>query len=174
MGSSMHLNRKYIPKRPRETVIRELADMVEPLGIKIIYESAASLYLWRQTDIEGVHKGIRVYADTAKENKYPEPFGMYYREIFFEAVYDDDEVMNSDLLLEMTAAYMKKYPDTLLLGECSPYLYYDKQDIDAVMAQPFRADWYYMTKSHISPLLQDAWALWYGKEKAERLLQRRT
>ena len=119
MGSSMHLNRKYIPKRPRETVIRELADMVEPLGIKIIHESAASLYLWRRTDIDGVHKGIRVYADTAEENEYPEPFGMYYREIFFEAVYDDDEVMNSDLLLEMTAAYMKNIRIRCCLGNAA-------------------------------------------------------
>ena len=62
-----------------------------------------------------------------------------------------------------TNAYMQKYPDTLLLGECSPYFYYDKQDIDMVASKPFRSDWHYMTKSHISPLADDLYAQWRGK-----------
>ncbi|MDE5861505.1 MAG: hypothetical protein K2H28_04860 [Ruminococcus sp.] len=156
MGSSMYYDRKYIPKRTNAEVVREFAELVESLGIHIDYENATTLYLWKRNRSEG----IRVYAETAEEDEYPEPFGMYYREIFFDAVYDDDDIVNSDLLLEITIAYMKKYPDTLLFGECSPYFYYDKQDIDMVASEPFRSDWHYMTKSHISPLTEKLYEKW--------------
>lgn len=158
MGSSMYYDRKYIPKRTNEEVVSEFAELVEALGIQVEYEDD-TLYLWKRSRSEG----IRVYVQTAEEDEYPEPFGLYYREIFFDAIYDKDNCVNSDLLLEITVAYMQKYPDTLLLGECSPYFYYDKQDIDAIASKPFRSDWFYMTKSHISPLADDLYAQWRGK-----------
>ena len=99
-----------------------------------------------------------MYVDTAEPVDYPEPFGRHYREVFFDAVYHDEGCVNTDLLLEITAAYMQKYPDALLFGECSPYLYYDKEDIDAVTAKPFDKDWFFLTKSHISPLSNDVYA----------------
>ena len=157
MGSSMYLNRKLIPKRPRTDVICEFTGMISSLGIQFEYENEHTLYLWKHSR----WNGIRVYVDSAKPVDYPEPFGRYYREVFFDAVYHDEDCMNTDLLLEITAAYMQKYPDALLFGEeCSPYLYYDKEDIDAVTAKSFDKDWFYLTKSHISPLYDDVYAQW--------------
>lgn len=160
MGSSMYYDRKYIPKRTNAEIVSEFAELVEALGIQVDYEDEITLYLWKRSRSEG----IRVYAETAAEDEYPEPFGMYYSEIFFEAIYDDNDCVNSDLLLEITVAYMQKYPDTLLLGECSPYFYYDKQDIDMVASKPFRSDWHYMTKSHVSSLTDDLYAQWREKK----------
>lgn len=157
MGSSMYLNRKLIPKRPRADVICEFTGMISSLGIQFEYENEHTLYLWKHSR----PNGIRVYVDTAEPVDYPEPFGRYYREVFFDAVYHDEDSVNTDLLLEITAAYMQKYPDALLFGEeCSPYLYYDKEDIDAVTAKSFDKDWFYLTKSHISPLYDDVYAQW--------------
>lgn len=159
MGSSMYYVRKYIPKRMNEEVVCEFAKLVEALGIQVDYEDETTLYLWKRSRFEG----IRAYVEAAEKDEYPEPFGLHYREVFFDAIYDYDDCVNSDLLLEITVAYMQKYPDTLLLGECSPYFYYDKQDIDLVASKPFRRDWYYMTKSHISPLTDALYAQWRGK-----------
>lgn len=150
MGSSMYFNRRFIPKRSRGEVVKEFTELVESLGIHVEYSNNGEMYLWKHSRPDG----IRAYVDTAEGCDYPEPIGVYYREVFFDAIYDD-EVCNSDLLLEITIAYMKKYPDTLLFGECSRYLYYDKHDIDIVSKQPFRRDWHYMTESHIAPLEED-------------------
>lgn len=159
MGSSMYLNRKFIPERPRTDVVSEFVEIIKQLSMQIDYENEFTLYLWKHSR----SNGIRVYVDTAEEVDYPEPFGMHYREVFFDAVYLDEECVNTDLLLEITVAYMQKYPDALLLGECSPYLYYDKEDIDAVVSKPFNKDWVCLTRSHISPLSDDIYAQWREK-----------
>ena len=87
MGTSMWIDRREIPARPGAEV-----------------ENDHTLYCWKRD----ISQGIRIYADTAEEDDYPEPFGMHYREIFFDAVYDDEEHYNTDLLLMITAAYMQK------------------------------------------------------------------
>ena len=76
---------------------------------------------------------------------------MHYRDVLFDAVYDDenDEDYNSDLLLMIAAAYWEKHPDALLTGEAGVSWLYDKEDIDAVLAKPFDKNWL-RTKSHIT------------------------
>ena len=149
MGSSMWIDRKYIPERPRAEVVGEFLGIVNGLGMTVKIENDHTLYCWKRD----ISQGLRIYADTAEEDEYDEPFGMHYREIFFDAVYDDEDCYNTDLLLMITAAYMQKYPDALLMGgECSPFLYFDKEDIDKVAAAPFDREWHCMTRSHIAPL----------------------
>ena len=148
MGSSVYFERKYIPIRPVEEIVYEFVNIIKSIDINYEYENETTLYLWKNIR----HNGIRVYISSAE--KIEEVLGIYYREIFFDAVYDDNDCLNSDLLLEITVEYMKKYPDTLLFGECSNYMYYDKQDILSVLEKPFFKEWYYLTESHISPLIQ--------------------
>ena len=149
MGSSMWIDRKYIPERPSAEVVSEFLCIVNGLGMTVKIENDHTLYCWKRD----ISQGLRIYADTAEEDEYDEPFGMHYREIFFDAVYDDEDRYNTDLLLMITAAYMQKYPDALLMGgECSPFLYYDKEDIDKVAAAPFDREWHCTTRSHIAPL----------------------
>lgn len=152
MGTSMWIDRKSIPARPCAEVVGEFLCIVSGLGMTVKIENDHTLYCWKRD----ISAGIRIYADTAEEDDYPEPFGMHWREIFFDAVYDDEDNYNTDLLLMITAAYMQKYPEALLMGgECSPYLYYDKEDIDKVTAAPFDREWHCTTISHISPLEKD-------------------
>lgn len=135
MGSSIYLNRKLIPKRLRADVICEFTGMISSLGIQFEYENEHTLYLWKHSR----PNGIRVYVDTAEPVDYPEPFGRYYREVFFDSIYNDEDSVNTDLLLEITATYMQKY-------------------IDAVTAKTFDKEWLCLTKSHISPLHDDVYA----------------
>lgn len=152
MGSSMWIDRRSIPQRPCTEVVSEFLGIISGLGLTVKLENDHTLYCWKRD----ISQGIRVYAGTAEEDDWPEPYGMHYREIFFDAVYDDEEHYNTDLLLAITAAYMQMYPDALLMGgECSPYLYYDKQDIDAVAASPFCVEWHCTTVSHKAPLEKD-------------------
>ena len=148
----MYIDRKFIPKRPNEDVVCEFLGIIGGLGMNIRIENDHTLYCWNRD----ISQGIRIYAETAEEDEYPEPFGIHYREIFFDAIYDDEDYYNTDMLLSITSAYMQKYPDALLMGgECSPYLYYDKEDIDKAAAAPFDREWHCITESHISPLKKD-------------------
>ena len=151
MGCSMYLERTNILERSDEKVILEFIELIQSRNINYEFENSTTLYIWKDKR----KNGLRVYLSSAQEDNYPEPFGVYFREISFDAIYSDDECTNSDLLLEVADVYMQKYPDTLLFGECSPYLYYDKTDIDIVLKKPFYKEWYFQTISHSSPFLDE-------------------
>ena len=145
MGSSMYFVRKSIPECTLEDTVRKFIEMITPLGICIIYEDKNELYLWKRSR----PSGIRVYTQMAKSVSFSELLGVHYCDVFFDAVYYDDEDYNTDLLLMITAAYLEKYPDALLAGEAGVSRFYDKEDIDAVLAKPFDRNWL-LTKSHIT------------------------
>ena len=73
----------------------------------------------------------------------------YYEVVFFDFIWDADrhgiESMNSDMILAITAEYMKKYPDAIFYCEANLL---DKTDIDTLMLQPFQPDWFRFFKSH--------------------------
>lgn len=147
MGSSMYFMRKHIPERTLAEAVNEFVEMITPLGIHIDYENEGELYLWKRSR----PSGIRVYIDAAEPVSFPEPLGMHYRDVFFDAVYqfEHDEDYNTDILLLIAAAYWEKHPDAFLTGEAGVSWLYDKEDIDAVFAKPFDKDWL-RTKSHIT------------------------
>ena len=148
MGSSMYFMRKSIPERSLADAVREYVKMITPLGIHIDYEGDGELYLWKRSR----PSGIRVYIKAAEPVSFPEPLGMHYWDVLFDAIYQDegDEDYNSDLLLMIAAAYWEKHPDALLTGEAGVSWLYDKEDIDAVLAKPFDRNWLRI-KSHIPP-----------------------
>ena len=147
MGSSMYFMRKHIPERTLAEAVNGFVEMITPLGIHIDYENEGELYLWKRSR----SSGIRVYIDAAEPVSFPEPLGIYYRDVFFDAVYqfEHDEDYNTDILLLIAAAYWEKHPDALLTGEAGVSWLYDKEDIDAVLAKPFDKNWL-RTKSHIT------------------------
>ncbi len=59
--------------------------------------------------------------------------------------------MNSDMILSITAEYIKKYPDALFHSEWSSpeSPFFDKSDIEAIISQPFQPGWFYSFKSHL-------------------------
>lgn len=151
MGTSMWLARKINPKRNKDIVVQELIELLNSIGINS-YEwikdkySDDEFYIWKGNP----GHGIRVYVGEAEE--VIEDNCSFYREIFFDAIYHDEDD-NGDLLLDITYAYMEKYPDILLFGECSKYLYYDKLDIESVKKSGYSSDWYFVTKPHVSPII---------------------
>ena len=74
-----------------------------------------------------------------------------YADVFFDFLWDDErhgpESMNSDMILAITAEYMKHYPDALFHAEW--YLVLDKVDIDRIASQPFDPGWFYRYQSHL-------------------------
>lgn len=145
MGSSMYFVRKSITECTIEDAVCKFVEMITPLDIFISYEDENILYLWKCS----ISSGIRVYINVANPVSFPELPGVHCCDVFFDAVYYDDEDHNTDLLLMITAAYLEKYPDALLVGEAGVSRFYDKEDIDAVLAKPFDRNWL-RTKSHIT------------------------
>ena len=90
----------------------------------------------------------------------------YYREVFYDWIWDDErhgpESMNSDMILAITAEYMKKYPDALFQFEWSgdDNMFLDKADIDNTVLQPFDPSWFGEVRSHLRSARVDK----YGDE----------
>lgn len=81
-------------------------------------------------------------------------------------IWDDErhgpESMNSDMILAITAEYMKKYPDALFQFEWSgdDNMFLDKTDIDNTVLQPFDPSWFGEVRSHLRSARVDK----YGDE----------
>ena len=151
MGSSAEIYRKYISGATEAELVQEFFDIVAPLGYDTEAEGNYGIYM---TPKDNSDKAVRVWVDQEKYPDYSINGEDHYCVVFYDFVWDDErhgiESMNSDMILAITAEYMKKYPDALFhfewCGEDTMFL--DKTDIDTIMSQPFQPDWFYSFKSH--------------------------
>lgn len=145
MGSSAQLLRKELPQRDDDKCVNDFIEIIRPLGFQFEHEDHTALYIWH----EERWKGVRVYLGQEEYPTYTINGDDYYCIAYFEAIYNDEEVINSDMLLAMVMEYMKKYPDSLFHSEDHKEPFFDKKDIEAVAAQPFQPGWYYLMNTHL-------------------------
>lgn len=153
MASTAQIIRHYTTRLTDEERAKEFLEIIRPLGYvaKIKYDD--SVYM---TPKENDEKAVHVWVDQEEYPLYTINGIDYYREVFFDWIWDDDrhgiESMNSDMILAIVREYMKKYPDALFEFEWSheDNKFLDKTDIDTIASQPFDPEWFGEFKSHLT------------------------
>ena len=156
MGTSPYFVRPNIQKKDSAALAEELIALAKPISCGITHESSQNthiVWLSRCNQQGDVTESLMVYCVQEEYSRFIINGTQYYKEYFIDRVYSDDENPNSGLLLELAAEYMKQYPDALLYCEDNPF--FDRQDILRIAAQPFRADWYYMERTHLRMQAED-------------------
>lgn len=164
MASTAQIVRNNKTKMSTAERVREFFEIIHPLGFVSDEEADSAIYM---TPDEEAEKGVRVWVDQEDYPIYTINGADYYREVFFDFIWDDErhgiESMNSDMILAIVAEYMKKYPDALFKYEWSSHEspFFDRSDIEAVISQSFQPGWYYLFKSHLhgKALGHDIWSL---------------
>ena len=153
MGSSAQILRPHKSEMTTGERVSEFLEIISPLGFQIKAEkNDRSVYMHPNGDDE---KGVNLWVSREDHPIYTINGTDYYREVFFDFIWDDErygpESMNSDMILAITAEYMKKYPDALFQYEwsCDDNMFLDKTDIDIVSSQPFVPDWFGEFRSHL-------------------------
>ena len=153
MGSTAQILRPQKTAMTEEERVAEFLEIIAPLG----FETSVEKYDWSvyMRPADDFDKGVRVWVDPEDYPIYKINGVDYYREVFYDFIWDDKrhgpESMNSDMILAITAEYMKKYPDALFQFEWSDddNMFLDKSDIDTVNSQPFVPYWFGNFKSHL-------------------------
>ena len=160
MGSSAQIFKKQKSELTEAELVKEFLEMIAPLGYDIEDEGDHGIYM---TYKDTYDKAVRVWVDQYDEPLYSINGEGFYEVVFFDFVDDDKrygpEGMNSDMILAITAEYMKKYPDAVFKheGSTEDSMFLDKTDIDTLMSQPFQPSWFYLFKSHrISSRVNDS------------------
>ncbi|MDE6780684.1 MAG: hypothetical protein K2J40_04395 [Ruminococcus sp.] len=152
MASTAEIVRNNKTKMSTAERVREFFEIIHPLGFDACEESDSAIYMKPNGNNE---KGVRVWVDQKDYPIFTINGEEYYREVFFDFIWDDErhgiESMNSDMILAITAEYMKKYPDALFNYEWSSdeSPFFDKRDIETIISQPFQPGWYYLFRSHL-------------------------
>ncbi|MDE6670867.1 MAG: hypothetical protein K2K16_01580 [Ruminococcus sp.] len=166
MASTAQIVRNNKTKMSTAERVIEFFEIIRPLGFDAHEESDNAIYM---NPVGNYEKGVRVWVDQEDYPMFTVNGKKYYREVFFDFIWDDErhgtESMNSDMILAITAEYMKKYPDALFQYEWysneSPF--FDKIDIETIISQPFHSGWYYLFMSHLhvksSDKYHDKWIL---------------
>ena len=157
MGSCGQIVGKYISSKTTKDYVKEFLEIISPLGYDIDYDGDDEIYMRPAKDSE---RGVRVWISEKGYDDYDSFIYIvnevrFFRRVFFDFVWDDErhgiESMNTDMVLAITAEYMKKYPDALFhyewISEESYFL--DKSDIETIILKPFDPRWIYTQKSHI-------------------------
>lgn len=170
MGQSAQILRNNKTKMSTAERVKEFFEIIHPLG-----------FFARETDDGEIHvkpdeearRGVWLWVDQEDYPIYTINGADYYREVFFDFVWDDKahgiESMNSDIVLAIVAEYMKKYPDALF-DACEVCSYeskspfFDKSDIEAIISQPFQPGWTYLFKSHLHQKELGRWDMWSLEE----------
>ncbi len=151
MASTAQILRNHKTQLTEDERVKEFLEIISPLGYDTNVESDNAVYM----NPKDAEKGVRVWVDQEVYPIYSINGKEYYREVFFDFVWDDErhgiESMNSDMILDIVKEYMKKYPDTLFNYEWSdePSPFLDKADIDIVASQLFKPNWFYSYRSHL-------------------------
>ncbi len=152
MASTAEIVRNNKTKMNIDERVREFFEIIQPLGFDAHEESDNAIYMNPNGNYE---KGVRVWVDQEDYPMFTVNGKEYYCEVFFDFIWDDErhgiESMNSDMILAITAEYMKKYPDALFQYEWSSdeSPFFDKRDIETIISQPFQPGWYYLFRSHL-------------------------
>jgi hypothetical protein len=117
MGSTAQILRPHKTTMTTEERVADFLEIIRPLGYHTrVREYDWSIYMQREIDSE---KGVNVWVSQEDYPIYTINGVDYYREVFYDFIWDDErhglESMNSDMILVITAKYMKKYPDALFL-----------------------------------------------------------
>lgn len=152
MASTAQIIRNNKTKMSIAERVTEFLEIICPLGFETCIESDDAIYM---NPVGNYEKGVRVWIDQEDYPMFTINGKKYYSEVFFDFVWDDErhgtEHMNSDMILAITAEYMKKYPDALFQYEWysneSPF--FDNIDIETIISQPFQPNWYYFFRSHL-------------------------
>ena len=149
MGTSAMIYRNQKSGLTEAELVKEFLEIISPLGFDTEVESDNGIYM---NPSGNHHKAVRVWVDqndNPDDPDYSINGEKYYEVVFFDFIWDADrhgiESMNSDMILAITAEYMKKYPDAIFYCEANLL---DKTDIDTLMLQPFQPDWFRFFKSH--------------------------
>lgn len=153
MSTIARILRPHQTGMTEEEHVAEFLEVIRPLGLHTeTDEYDWSVYIHPNADSK---REAVVWVD---EEEYP-VFKIngrnYYCQVFFHFIRDDKshgpESMNSDMILAITAEYMKKYPDALFNYEGSDEenIFLDKKDIDEIILQSFVPDWFSGFRSHL-------------------------
>ena len=146
MGRSAQIFNNQKSTLTEDELVKEFLEIIRPLGFDIEVESDNGIYMNPRGNFD---KGVRVWVDQSDEPLDSINGEDYYEVVFFDFIWDDErhgiQSMNSDMILAITAEYMKKYPDAIF--HCEANLM-DKTDIDTLVSQPFQPSWFYLFKSH--------------------------
>lgn len=151
MGRSAEIYIKHKSEATEAELIRDFLEIVTPLGYDTSAVGSHEVYMAHK---ENPDKAVRVWVHQDKYKAYTINGEDYYLVVFYDFIWDDErhgiEFMNSDMILAITAEYMKKYPDALFHYEWSKEdsMFMDKTDIDSIMLQTFQPVWFFLYKSH--------------------------
>ena len=112
MGSSAQILRPHKSEMTTGERVSEFLEIISPLGFQIKAEkNDRSVYMHPNGDDE---KGVDLRVSREDHPIYTINGTDYYREVFFDFIWDDErygpESMNSDMILAITAEYMKNTP----------------------------------------------------------------
>ena len=146
MGRSAQIFNNQKSTLTEDELVKEFLEIIRPLGFDIEVESDNGIYMNPRGNFD---KGVRVWVDQSDATLDSINGEDYYEVVFFDFIWDEErhgiQSMNSDMILAITAEYMKKYPDAIF--HCEANLM-DKTDIDTLVSQPFQPSWFYLFKSH--------------------------
>ena len=146
MGRSAQIFNNQKSTLTEDELVKEFLEIIRPLEFDIEVESDNGIYMNPRGNFD---KGVRVWVDQSDEPLDSINGEDYYEVVFFDFIWDEErhgiQSMNSDMILAITAEYMKKYPDAIF--HCEANLM-DKTDIDTLVSQPFQPSWFYLFKSH--------------------------
>ena len=165
MGASAQILRPHKTTMTLEERVAEFLEIVRPLGFHTRVKGN-DMQVILQPEINS-SKTVRVWVNQQDYPIFTINGVGYYCEVFYDYIWDDDvpDSMNSDMILAITAEYMKKYPDALFQFEWADddNKFLDKSDIDAIISQPFVSDWFVDAKSHLHSAevnrKDDSWTL---------------
>lgn len=152
MASTAQILRNSKTKLSEDERVKEFLEIIRSLKYDTKVESDNAIYMNPKGNYD---KGVRVWVDQEDYPIYTINGKEYYREVFFDFIWNDQrhgiESMNSDMILAIVAEYLKKYPDALFQFEWSSddNMFLDKTDIHTIISQPFRPDWFGEYKSHL-------------------------
>ncbi len=153
MASTAQILRNCKTKLSEDERVKEFLEIIRSLVYDTKVESDNAIYMNPKTNYD---KGVRVWVDQEDYPIYTINGKEYYREVFFDFIWDDErhgiESMNSDMILAIVAEYLKKYPDGLFQYEWSheDNMFLDKTDIDMILSQPFQPSWFGDYRSHLN------------------------
>ncbi len=153
MASTAQILRNHRTELTEDERVKEFLEIISSLGYDTDVEKDNAIYMKPKGSDE---KGVRVWVDQEDYPIFTINGNDYYREVFFDFVWDDErhgiESMNSDMILEIVAEYLKKYPDAYFNYEWSKddNMFMDIIDLETLKSQPFQPGWFYLFKSHLN------------------------
>ena len=152
MASTAQILRNHRTELTEYERVEEFLEIISSLGYDTDVEKDNAIYMKPKGCDD---KGVRVWVDQEDHPIFTINGNDYYREVFFDFVWDDErhgiESMNSDMILIIVAEYLKKYPDAYFNYEWSndDNMFMDIIDFDLLRSQPFQPGWFYLFKSHL-------------------------